>query len=78
MYLWHWTADGEYSIYDIEDQNDLRGVQVADDSGLVTFDTTFPGCCDGLWPYCHFEVFDSLANATSGRVARRTSQGALP
>ena len=78
VYLWHCTADGKYSIYEIDDQNYLRGVQVADDSGLVTFDTVFPGCYGGRWPHCHFEVFDSLATATSGRVARRTSQFALP
>lgn len=78
VYLWHCTADGKYSIYEIEDQNYLRGVQVADESGIVTFDTVFPGCYGGRWPHCHFEVFDSLEVATSGRVARQTSQLALP
>jgi len=78
VYLWHCTADGRYSIYEIGDQNYLRGVQVADETGVVTFDTIFPGCYGGRWPHCHFEVFDSLEVATSGRVARQTSQLALP
>ena len=78
VYLWHCTADGRYSIYEIGDQNYLRGVQVADETGVVTFDTIFPGCYGGRWPHCHFEVFDSLDVATSGRVARQTSQLALP
>ncbi len=34
----------------------MRGVQVADDDGNVTFDTIFPGCDSGRWPHTHFEV----------------------
>lgn len=69
---------GGFTTYEIGDQNYLRGVQVADESGVVTFDTVFPGCYGGRWPHCHFEVFDSIDVATSGRVARQTSQLALP
>jgi len=78
LYLWHCTADGRYSIYEERDQNYLRGVQVADDNGRVSFTTVFPGCYAGRWPHAHFEVFDSLDVATSGAAARRTSQLALP
>ena len=78
VYLWHCTADGRYSIYEVEDQNYLRGVQVADDAGRVTFTTVFPGCYAGRWPHCHFEVYDSLSVATAGSQATKTSQLALP
>ena len=78
VYLWHCTADGRYSIYEIADQNYLRGVQVADDAGRVSFDTIFPGCYPGRWPHCHFEVYDSLDEASVGRSATKTSQVAFP
>lgn len=78
VYLWHCTADGRYSIYEITDQNYLRGVQVADDAGRVSFDTVFPGCYPGRWPHCHFEVFESPATASAGSSAIKTSQLALP
>ncbi len=78
MYLWHCTADGKYSIYEEDDQNYLRGVQVADDSGRVTFTTIFPGCYAGRWPHCHFEVYEGVDAATAGNQAISTSQLALP
>ncbi len=78
VYLWHCTADGRYSIYEIEDQNYLRGVQVADDSGRIGFTSIFPGCYAGRWPHAHFEVYDSLEAATAGSSATKTSQLALP
>ncbi len=78
VYLWHCTAAGRYSIYEIADQNYLRGVQVADDSGRLTFTTVFPGCYAGRWPHMHFEVYDSLEVASSGSNARKTSQLAIP
>lgn len=78
VYLWHCTADGRYSIYEIEDQNYLRGVQVADDAGRLTFETVFPGCYRGRWPHCHFEVYDSVDAASAGGAAIKTSQLALP
>lgn len=80
VYLWHCTADGNYSLYSsgITAQNYLRGVQVADANGQVTFTSVFPGCYSGRWPHIHFEVFPSLAVATSGSNDVRTSQLALP
>ena len=78
VYLWHCTADGRYSIYEVEDQNYLRGVQEADADGKVTFTSVFPGCYPGRWPHAHFEVFDELGSATSGREAAKTSQLAIP
>ncbi len=78
IYVWHCTREGEYSLYGVEDQNYLRGVQVADDSGTVTFTSIFPACYSGRWPHIHFEVFDSLTSAVAGENARLTSQIALP
>lgn len=78
VYLWHCTAGGQYSIYEITDQNYLRGVATTDDAGGVAFTTIFPGCYAGRWPHCHFEVYTDLAQATAGSQAVKTSQLALP
>lgn len=80
VYAWHCNASGKYSLYSsgVTDQNWLRGVQAADVDGWVTFDSIFPGCYDGRWPHIHFEVFPSLATATSAKNRIATSQIALP
>jgi protocatechuate 3,4-dioxygenase beta subunit len=78
VYLWHCTADGRYSLYEIEDENYLRGVQVADDAGRISFTSIFPGCYAGRWPHAHFEVYASIEEATAGSAAIKTSQLALP
>ncbi|MFC7493502.1 MULTISPECIES: 3,4-dioxygenase subunit beta [unclassified Nocardioides] len=80
VYLWHCDRDGRYSMYDdeIKDENYLRGVQETDDSGRVTFTSIFPACYDGRWPHMHFEVYQSLADATTYTNKLRTSQLALP
>jgi protocatechuate 3,4-dioxygenase beta subunit len=59
-------------------ENYLRGVQEADDNGEVKLQTIFPGCYSGRWPHIHFEVYESLAAATSGGAKLATSQLALP
>jgi len=80
VYLWHCDREGRYSLYSegVTEQNYLRGVQVADDTGALTFTTIFPACYPGRWPHFHFEVFDSLQTAVAGSDARLTSQIALP
>jgi protocatechuate 3,4-dioxygenase beta subunit len=80
VYLWHCTRDGAYSLYSsgVQDENFLRGVQVTDGSGLVTFQTIFPGCYPGRYPHIHFEVYPSLALATLYTNKILTSQMALP
>ncbi|REE74593.1 protocatechuate 3,4-dioxygenase beta subunit [Rhodococcus wratislaviensis] len=80
VYLWHCDRDGEYSLYGqgITEQNYLRGVQVADSAGTVSFTSIFPACYSGRWPHIHFEVFDSLESAVAGEDARLTSQIAVP
>lgn len=79
IYLWHCDRSGAYSLYSgAANESYLRGVQVTDANGQVTFTTIFPACYDGRWPHMHFEVFSSLANALGGRYAVLTSQLAMP
>ncbi|MEO6012642.1 MAG: intradiol ring-cleavage dioxygenase [Devosia sp.] len=78
IYLWHCTNDGKYSLYTAPDENYLRGVQVADADGMVTFTTIVPGCYDGRWPHAHFEIYRSLDEATDHKNAILTSQFAFP
>jgi protocatechuate 3,4-dioxygenase beta subunit len=80
VYAWHCDRDGNYSMYTtgVEDENFLRGVQVSDKSGNVTFRTIFPGHYPGRWPHIHFEVFASASKATTSRNAIATSQLAFP
>jgi protocatechuate 3,4-dioxygenase beta subunit len=80
VYVWHCDRDGQYSMYasGLEDENYLRGVQVADANGTVTFTSIYPACYDGRWPHIHFEVYpdqDSIADASN---AIATSQVAMP
>ena len=80
VYLWHCDALGRYSMYSsgVTSENYLRGVQVSDSSGLVSFTTIVPGCYSGRWPHIHFEVYSSIGRATAGGNASKTSQLALP
>ncbi|HET7802267.1 MAG TPA: 3,4-dioxygenase subunit beta, partial [Humibacillus xanthopallidus] len=59
-------------------ENYLRGVQETDGAGTVQFTSVFPGCYDGRWPHIHFEVYASLADATTSGPIVTTSQIALP
>ena len=80
VYAWHCTAQGEYSLYSsrLENVTYLRGVQVADADGKVSFTSIFPGCYAGRWPHIHFEVFPDVASITDASNAIATSQMALP
>lgn len=79
VYIWHCDANGLYSLYSqgATDENYLRGVQEADANGVVTFTSIYPGCYAGRWPHIHYEVYPSLADATSGSSRLATSQLAL-
>jgi len=80
VYLWHCDRDGNYSLYSdaVTGENYLRGVQAADDNGLVTFTSIFPACYAGRWPHIHFEVYPNLELATNEANKIATSQIALP
>jgi len=80
VYAWHCDREGRYSMYSagVTNENFLRGVQAADANGKVRFQTIFPGAYLGRWPHIHFEVYPSLALATSSNNKIATSQLALP
>jgi protocatechuate 3,4-dioxygenase beta subunit len=80
VYVWHCDATGGYSLYSegIENETYLRGVQVADADGTVTFTSIFPACYTGRWPHIHFEVYPSVDDITDSTNAIATSQVALP
>jgi protocatechuate 3,4-dioxygenase beta subunit len=76
VYIWHCDRDGNYSLYSpgVESENYLRGVQVSDAKGNVTFQTIMPGAYPGRWPHIHFAVYPNLAATSSSRNAIATSQ----
>jgi protocatechuate 3,4-dioxygenase beta subunit len=80
IYIWQCDRDGNYSLYSpgTSDQNFLRGVQVSDSNGSMSFTTIYPGCYPGRVPHVHFEIYRSLAAA--GNVSNRilTSQFTFP
>jgi len=80
VYVWHCDRNGGYSMYSqgIEDQNYLRGVQVADANGVVRFTSIFPACYSGRWPHIHFEVYPDQTGIPDASTAIATSQVALP
>ena len=79
IYMWHCNQAGLYSLYSagVTGENYLRGVQATDSNGQVTFTTIFPACYSGRWPHIHFEVYPSLATATSVSHVVKTSQIAM-
>jgi protocatechuate 3,4-dioxygenase beta subunit len=80
VYVWHCDAAGGYSMYSegIESETYLRGVQVADSDGKVTYTSIFPACYTGRWPHIHFEVYPTVNDITDSANAIATSQVALP
>ncbi len=80
VYVWHCDREGRYSLYSegIQEQNYLRGVQVADADGIVRFTSVFPACYPGRWPHIHFEVYPDRDSITDSTNAIATSQVALP
>jgi protocatechuate 3,4-dioxygenase beta subunit len=74
--IWQCDAAGVYSGYsqpghDTVAQTFMRGIQLTDADGLVTFDTVYPGWYQGRVTHIHYEVF-----LNDGLVA--TSQIAFP
>ena len=80
VYAWHCDAQGRYSMYSrgVENESWLRGVQVADADGRVTFTSIVPGCYSGRWPHVHFEVYPDVDSITDSPKAIATSQMAFP
>lgn len=80
VYVWHCDQQGRYSMYSsgVEDENYLRGVQVTDDAGQVTFTSVFPACYSGRWPHVHVEVYPDVDAIDDSTNAIATSQLAFP
>jgi protocatechuate 3,4-dioxygenase beta subunit len=80
VYVWHCDAEGRYSLYSdgVTEENYLRGVQIADADGAVTFTSIYPACYSGRWPHIHYEVYPSEASITDADNKIATSQLALP
>jgi protocatechuate 3,4-dioxygenase beta subunit len=80
VYVWHCDSAGGYSMYSdgIENETYLRGVQVADADGKVSYTSIFPACYTGRWPHIHFEVYPSVDDIGDSANAIATSQAALP
>ena len=80
VYVWHCDRAGLYSMYSdaIKNENYLRGVQVTDADGRVSYTSIFPACYAGRWPHIHFEVYPDAASITDSTTAIATSQVALP
>jgi len=80
VYVWHCDREGRYSMYSegVENENYLRGVQVADKDGVVRFTSVFPACYAGRWPHIHFEVYPEVDAIDDSTNTIATSQVALP
>lgn len=69
--IWHCDVNGEYSEYggtqmqstNYQSQHWLRGRQVTDSNGLVTFETIFPGWYQGRATHIHVHIYNSSGNS---------------
>lgn len=81
VYVWHCDKDGVYSGYSTNTngntlgQTFLRGIQVSDANGEVTFTTIYPGWYAGRITHVHFQIY--LADNLQV-TATATSQIAFP
>lgn len=65
--IWHCDADGNYSEYggagmqsvNLTNAHFLRGRQVTDADGLVTFTSIFPGWYRGRAPHIHVHIYNA-------------------
>ena len=75
--IWHCDAQGNYSGFksqgsdaasDTERQTFLRGTQMTDSSGLVAFQTIYPGWYRGRTTHIHFKVILGRDEALTGQI----------
>ena len=67
------TGSTRSTSEDVASENYLRGVQEAGADGSLEFTSIFPAAYDGRWPHIHFEVYQSLDDATNATNKLRTS-----
>ncbi|MFB2587050.1 hypothetical protein [Herbiconiux liukaitaii] len=80
VYVWHCDAVGGYSMYSdgIENETYVRGAQVADADGTISYTSTFPACHTVRWPHIHFEVHPSVDDIGDSAIAIAIPRVALP
>jgi protocatechuate 3,4-dioxygenase beta subunit len=67
--IWHCNASGIYSAEDVESTSGetwLRGYQVTDANGLVTFVTIFPGWYSGRTTHIHLRLRSTYDSTSTG------------
>jgi protocatechuate 3,4-dioxygenase beta subunit len=75
--IWHCNAAGVYSDISAEDTSSeswLRGYQLTDASGQVTFTTIIPGWYSGRTTHIHLRVRSSYSEASSTTDGTNTTQ----
>ena len=81
VYIWHCDKDGLYSGYDASNNSGqagltyLRGIQVSDANGRVSFTTIYPGWYAGRITHIHVQVY---LNNNLSVTATATTQLAFP
>jgi protocatechuate 3,4-dioxygenase beta subunit len=67
--VWHCDAAGIYSGYNgYEGETFMRGTQIADADGMVTFATVYPGWYRGRTTHIHFKVFLDETTVLTGQI----------
>lgn len=73
--IWHCDAEGAYSGYprqpggrDTTGESFLRGTQFADEQGIATFSTIYPGWYPGRTPHIHFKAFLNERSVLTGQM----------
>jgi protocatechuate 3,4-dioxygenase beta subunit len=67
--VWHCDADGIYSGYNgYEGETFMRGTQMSDADGMVTFSTVYPGWYRGRTTHIHFKVFLNETTVLTGQI----------
>jgi protocatechuate 3,4-dioxygenase beta subunit len=67
--VWHCDADGNYSGYNgFEGETFMRGTQMSDADGMVTFATVYPGWYRGRTTHIHFKVFLNETTVLTGQI----------
>lgn len=62
--VWHCDKDGDYSQYGNHiNSNFLRGRQITDSNGQLSFLSIFPGWYPGRAPHIHVEILNSGGNS---------------
>ena len=79
--IWHCNASGIYSDEAVESTSSeswLRGYQLTDSTGLVTFKTIFPGWYSGRTTHIHLRIRSKYSEASSTTDGTNTTQVFFP